>query len=120
MDVDDFIERWREGGPRPQRVAFDNEGVTRTTPDGRTEHVRWDELESVVIVTTDEGPMVEDVYWLLAARGGKSGCAVPGSAEGMDALLDRLQRLPGFDNEAVIRAMACTENTTFVCWRRPG
>jgi hypothetical protein len=56
------------------------------------------------------------VYWLL--RGKTGGCAVGSEAEGMDGLLERLQQLPGFDNEAVIRAMGSTENATFVCWRR--
>jgi hypothetical protein len=100
----------------PERVSFDDAAVTRWMPGGRTEHVRWDELEEVGIVTTDEGPWAEDVYWMLRAASG--GCAVGSETVGMDALLERLQQLPGFNNEAVIRAMGSTENATFVCWRR--
>jgi hypothetical protein len=113
MGVLDFL-----GGtpPEPERVSFDDAAVTRWMPGGRTERVRWDELEEVGIVTTDEGPWTEDVYWML--RGANGGCAVGSEAQGMDALLERLQQLPGFDNEAVIRAMGSTENATFVCWRR--
>jgi hypothetical protein len=107
-------------GPPPERerVTFDDEAVTRRMVDGSTETVRWDELEEVWILTTDEGPFVEDVYWMLVAGEGKGGCAVPQGAEGSDRLLERLQQLPGFDNDAVIAAMGSTDNARFVCWRR--
>jgi len=35
--------------------------------------------------------------------------------EGADKLLEALQKLPGFDNEAVINAMGSTGNARFVC-----
>ena len=96
-------------------VSFDDEGVVRTLTDGRTETVKWAELEKVWIMTTDEGP-AEDVYWMLQGKFG--GCAVPSEAEGMKELLERLQQLPGFKNQAVIQAMASTSNAEFVCWIR--
>lgn len=105
-------------GPEREQVTFDDEGVTRRMADGSTESVRWDELEEVFILTTDEGPFVEDVFWMLARGEGKGGCAVPQGAEGSDQLLERLQQLPGFDNDAVIAAMMSTSNAKFVCWRR--
>jgi hypothetical protein len=97
-------------------VSFDDRQIVRTLPDGRTEVVRWDDLEEVSIITTDEGPYVDDVYWLL--KGTSGGCAVPSEAEGMKELLPRLQQLPGFNNKAVIEAMGSARNTTFICWRR--
>jgi hypothetical protein len=98
------------------RVEFDERGVTRTRGEGSAESVSWAELEEVVILTTAHGPLADDVFWLL--KGARGGCAVPSEAAGMDALLARLQALPGFDNEAVISAMACTEEAAFLCWRR--
>lgn len=98
------------------RVDFDDTSVVRTLADGRQERVRWDELREVVILTTDEGPLVDDVFWVL--KGAAGGCVVPSESEGMELLLDRLQQLPGFDNTAVIAAMGCTENQAFPCWRR--
>jgi hypothetical protein len=112
-----LAEFWdRISNPPVDTVAFDEEGVTRTMASGRIEHVRWDHLVEIEIVTTDEGPFVEDVFWLLSAGDG-TGCAVPQGAVGSDALLARLQQLPGFDNGAVIDAMTCVENARFVCWR---
>ncbi len=119
-----LFSRWRPDPTEPDRaaesggaaVAFDDERVTRTLPDGRTESVRWDELVAVAIETSDAGPFGDDVAWILA--GTAAGCLIPSETPGMDALLIRLQQLPGFDNEAVIAAMGCTTNATFPCWRR--
>jgi hypothetical protein len=102
---------------RKARVAFDAECVTRTMPDGKTETVRWSDLQEVCILTTDDGPYVDDVIWILAGVDG-GGCAVPSETQGMKELLPRLQELPGFDNEAVIKAMGSTSNARFVCWKR--
>jgi hypothetical protein len=98
-------------------VILDDRGVTVRGPGGAGESLPWAELRAVEIVTTDAGPWAEDVFWLLHGREG--GIAVPQGAEGMSALLERLQALPGFDNGAVLRAMASTENVRFPVWRAP-
>jgi hypothetical protein len=104
---------------RRERVDCNDRQVSRHMVDGREETIAWGDLAEVKIVTTDEGPWVDDVYWLLIDGTGTAGCAVPGSAEGHQELLRRLQELPGFDNEQVVRAMGSTTNAEFVCWRRP-
>ena len=98
-------------------VTFDDTGVRRVTPDGRLEEVLWDDLVEVRILTTTEGPFAEDVFWLLVGADGINGVAVPGSAA-TDDLLDRLQALPGFDNEQMILAMGSADEAQFLCWRR--
>jgi len=86
-------------------------------PDGKTERVGWNDLQRVEILTTSEGPMVPDVFWLL--HGTNGGCAIPQGATGERALLERLQALPGFDNGQVIEAMGSTSDRRFLCWQRP-
>lgn len=113
------IFRRREARP-PDRVSFTDEVVSRIRADGVEERIRWDDLHEVGILTTDDGPMREDVFFVLISADGKSGCAVPQGAEGCEQLLARLQQLPGFDNEAVIKAMGSSCNAKFVCWKRPG
>ena len=105
---------------RPDQVSFTDDAITRIRPDGIVESIRWDVLCEVGILTTDDGPLQEDVFFLLIASDGKSGCVVPQGAEGCDHLLERLQKLPGFDNEAVIKAMGSTAHAKFVCWKRSG
>jgi hypothetical protein len=80
------------------------------------ESLTWNDLEVVAIETTDEGPFVTDVFWLLP--GETSGCVVPLGATGEDLMLKRLQILPGFDNETLTKAMSSTSNARFVLWRR--
>ena len=97
-------------------VTVTEEGVSCSRPNGSVEAVGWDDLKEVSIVTTDEGPFAIDVMWLLV--GERGGCVVPQGATGEDLLLERLQRLEGFDNEAVLEAMASVENRKFVCWQK--
>jgi hypothetical protein len=116
MSIFNFFSR-----PKAQeRVTFTSEEVVRVRPGGIEERIRWDDLHEVVILTTDEGPWLEDVFFLLIASDGKSGCAVPQSSDGCKELLERLQQLPGFDNKAVINAMGSASNAKFLCWRRQG
>ena len=97
-------------------VTFDEAECTCTRPGGQKESVRWDALEEVLLMTTDQGPLEPDVFWVLS--GGETGVVVPQGATGERALLERLQQLPGFDSRPVIEAMGCTDNRQFSCWKR--
>lgn len=100
-------------------ISFDDEKIAVRYENGARREVRWDALTMVGIRTTDEGPFQPDVFWGLHA--GDEGPAVvyAQGATGDGELLDALQkRLPGFDNETLIRAMGCTENDFFLIWRR--
>lgn len=95
-------------------IELSERGVRRDLGDGTIEEIAWETLERVSILTTDGGPFLEDVFFLLEGPEG-TGCAVP-QLHAPEGFLDRLQRLPGFDHEAVIRAMGSTDNDRFVCW----
>ena len=70
------------------------------------------------IYTTSAGPAAEDVYFALAGANGK-GCLVPHGLAVRAKLLDALQeRLPGLDNDQVIRAMGSGDDTYFTIWSR--
>ena len=114
MGLFSFFRRRR----KPERVVITESAVTRTRPDGVEESIKLCDLSEVGILTTDEGPWQEDVYFLLIGSKGKSGCVVSQSAEGFDKLFSYLQKLPDFNNEAVIKAMGSTTNAKFVCWKR--
>jgi len=117
MGLFDFLRRRSPTRPAQSMVSFDDESVTCRRPGGLVETVRWSDLRAVIIETTDQGPFVDDVFWILV--GETSGCVVPSEAEGMNRLLERLQRLPSFDNETLIAAMSSMENRRFLCWKRP-
>lgn len=97
-------------------VELTQTGVSCRRPNGTVESVEWTDLKAVIIETTSAGPFFTDVFLILV--GDHSGCVVPMGAAGEDALLERLQTLPGFDNKAVIAAMASADDQRFLCWER--
>jgi hypothetical protein len=113
------------GGPpsRPAaetvpRVGFDADAVRSRNAGGSEDALRWEDLGSITIVTTDAGPFCVDLHWALASRDGRQVLSVPLGAMGEQELLHELQRrLPDFDNEMVIRATASTNSAIFVVWR---
>jgi hypothetical protein len=114
MGLFDFFVRRKSKA----HVLISDAEIVSVRSNGHRESVRLDDLSEVVIITTDEGPFTEDVFFVLIGRNEKSGCAVPQSAEGCDKLLELLQKLPGFDNESVIKAMGSTSNGRFLCWKK--
>jgi hypothetical protein len=99
-------------------VRLSDSGVYCDRPDGSVERVAWDDLQAVIVHTTADGPALPDVFWILVGTSAGSGCVIPHGATGDAALLERLQKLPGFDNEAFIRSMSSTDDQKFLCWQR--
>lgn len=97
------------------RLTIDEVGITRTAKDLR-EHVAWIDIASVRIMTTDQGPWIEDVFFIIDSRKG-DGCVVPHDLAVHGGLLEALQaRLDGMDNGAVIEAMTSIEKRIFTIW----
>ncbi len=99
-------------------VKFDDDRVT-VAADGQSAcSLVWENIEKVIVETTDAGPMSEDVFWILCARDEQNPLVVPSSASGMDVLLAEFQkRLVGFDNEMLIAALGSCENRSFLIWQ---
>jgi len=97
-------------------AEFDEKEVRCTRPDGKIEKIAWEEINSIFIITTDEGPFVCDWYWIF--EGSDSGCAVPQGATGEKELLEKIQSLPNFNNQAILDASPSTDNAKFVCWKK--
>lgn len=104
--------------PESSYVAhFTDDAVGCRLPDGQIQRVQWNNLQSVVVRTTSDGPALPDVFWILS--GSDSRCIIPQGATGDKALLEYLLKLPGFDSAAFIAAMGSASDQEFVCWRRP-
>ena len=100
------------------RVSYDDDGVLMERSDGEEERVTWKSLRTVLIQTTDDGPMAEDFFIVLLGDD-ETGCVIPQGARGSEKLLEHLQALPGFNYEAVIEASESVVNNRFICWERP-
>jgi hypothetical protein len=107
------------GGSTGSEYKLTDLGIRREFSDGQVEEVRWDQLRAVAIHTTSDGPWGEDFFWVLMGEGG-SGCVVGNEVACELKILDRLQELDGFDNQAVILASASVEEAWFPCWERNG
>lgn len=97
-----------------ERTDVDDAGVRHTCRDGSIEYVAWRDLVRVEVVTTNAGPLAEDCFFLLYARDGH-GCLV--RHDQSQAVLPRLQELPGFDNMQLVKAFGSTDSARFLCWR---
>lgn len=122
-----LIRRLKEEGPKlgesskliPESlcvVQISETSVSSSNPSGTIDTVEWQELNSVEIVTTDKGPFFPDVFLVL--NGSRTKCVIPQGATGETELLHRLQKLPGFRNDALIKAMGCTDIARFLCWQK--
>ncbi|MDR6266465.1 hypothetical protein [Roseobacter sp. N2S] len=79
--------------------------------------VSLDDLTRLEIVTTDKGPLQDDVFWVLTHLGGAP-LSIPASAQGSDLLFDAFAPLKGIDFETAVRAMGSTQNARFLIWER--
>jgi predicted metal-dependent HD superfamily phosphohydrolase len=88
-------------------IAVSLDGVQRET-------VRWDDIVIVGIRIDDS--FLPQPWWVVGGASG--GCMYPSDADGWAAALAELQqRLPGFDNEVVIRAAGMTSGGVVV-WEK--
>ena len=100
----------------PGVVEVDERQITYFAPLGGGA-VSINDLARVTILTSDQGPVAQDVNWLLEENGG-SRLLIPNSAEGAAQLFDALSPLKGVDFEAAIRAMGSTATDSFVIWAK--
>lgn len=78
--------------------------------------LRRADIEEVAIETTDQGPLVEDVFFVIVTKA--ETLRLEQGMPGSEQLLAWLQALPGFNNQAVIDAMMCTDVARFACFKR--
>jgi hypothetical protein len=104
-------------GPVGVRVRFDDTTISLSEREGRESRLDWSEIAAVTVITSDAGPIENDLYWVLHGRDRARTLVVPMGAEGEHELLHAMQeRLQGFDNMTVIEAMGSTGNASFTVW----
>ena len=76
--------------------------------------VRIDELDEIGIETTDQGPFVEDVFWILKQGAMRIRIGEPHPI--FKQLMGGFGSLENFAWDAFADAMSCHENRYFPCW----
>jgi hypothetical protein len=114
---------WRVRGRRPQspeslfRVTITDDELSLQDPHGKSVAVAWKDITLVKIRTTSAGPWEPDVFWGFETRDQHPALIVVGGATGEQDMIRALnERLPGFNDDMVIKAMGSTSNREFVCW----
>ena len=97
-------------------VTITNEKVTVEHPQRKKEEVKWIDIETIKIITTDQGPFQPDVW--LALLGRETGCLIPQGAKGYDEIYDTVSKYEDFNFENVIKAMGSTDNEEFLVWEK--
>lgn len=95
-------------------VGIINQTVILKNPDGKGVSFSIDDIQKIIIETTDEGPIHPDVWWKISTS--TETYVFPSGCNGEDILLQEVQKFPNFNNEEFIKAMCCAENNEFVCW----
>lgn len=80
------------------------------------DEIALDQISEIAVVTTDEGPFVDDVFVVL--KGAQNEITIPQEAENFEALFDVFKKFEGFNYEEFIEAMSSTENAECVCWQK--
>lgn len=97
-------------------VSFDKYQIKVLYPNGNEHNCNFEDINSISFVTTDEGPMLNDLFLVLKEE--KSNCIIPSDADGYDEIYERVTQFEGFDFAKTIEAMKLTDNNEFVCWEK--
>ncbi len=80
--------------------------------------VSIDGLTRITVISSDQGPWVDDMHWVLEEDGGTM-LTIPNSASGTEKLFDAFSALDGVDYSMATKAMGSTENDSYVIWAKP-
>ena len=97
-------------------VDINSTTVTITHPERDTEKVEWKDIQSIKIITTDEGPFLPD-FW-LALIGTNEGCLIPLGCQGYDKVYNIVSKYDNFDFKKVIEASTSTDNNEFFIYKK--
>jgi hypothetical protein len=98
------------------KLTITDEFVKIEHPERKTEMVRWEDIQEIILLNTDRGPFMPDVW--LGLIGGETGCLIPQGCKGYDEVYDIVSKYEDFNFRNVIKSMSCTDNAQFLLWKR--
>jgi hypothetical protein len=110
-------KKLRETPESAFRVEADDLQISVEHAGALAQAVQIRDLQGVAIETNESGPIGIDCWWLLFGADDKLVVAFPQGANGEKSAVERLMKLPGFDFDAMIAAMASTGTDVFPVWR---
>ncbi|WP_114940004.1 hypothetical protein [Mucilaginibacter endophyticus] len=81
-----------------------------------TGSIKWDDIHTILLINTDEGPWLPDVWLTLV--GDDNRCMIPQGAKGFEDIYDIVSKYEGFNFENAAKSMSCTDNAEFMLWSK--
>jgi hypothetical protein len=97
-------------------VEVDDEGVSLEAQGAGPQAIRFSDLAEVAIETNTGAPQGVDRWWLLYDGDGRIALTFPFETAGAEAMVERLRRLPGFDEDQMTAALAAARTDFFAVW----
>lgn len=104
------------GKTHKSKVLCNDEGVSVEHTNGTIESALWDEIIKISVITTNQGPIADDVFLVLFKE--EEGVLIPSEAEGYNEVFERVSKFDEFDFQKYIDSMSSTINKEFICWER--
>lgn len=97
-------------------ITITDQAVSINHPSSGTAEIKWSDIDRILMITTDQGPFLPDVWLALCGKGLK--VMLPQGAKGYDEVYDTVTQYDRFDFANVIEAAGSTENREFLLWTR--
>jgi hypothetical protein len=95
-------------------VTITDELVKVEHPKREVESILWNDIHTILLVNTNEGPLLPDVWLTLV--GDNSGCTIPQGSKGFEDVYEIISKYDGFNFDNFIKSMSCTDNKEFLLW----
>jgi hypothetical protein len=117
LEQKNILEKYKEHSKCIKQVEINKKRLKIIWPNDRTEIFLLKNLKKIAVITTDEGPLEPDIFWLLMFEFPimiPSDDLILGSLEIANFLLD----FPNFNYDKFIEAMSSTKNDAFQLWEK--
>lgn len=105
------------GTSRWPEIIMSEEEIICKNPSG-TDRVRWQDIVKIQVLTTDEGPAVCDVFFVLLDANDR-GVVIPQDKQAeFNSVLEKVTAYPGFDHALFIESMGHTQVKWFTIWEK--
>ncbi|MGZ3765678.1 MAG: hypothetical protein ACXVB0_17225 [Mucilaginibacter sp.] len=95
-------------------VTITDEWIRVEHPKWGTESIFWKEVHAILLINTDEGPFIPDIWLTLIGDNGK--CMIPHGCKGFEDVYQIVSKYKGFNFDNVSKSMAITHNAEFLLW----
>jgi hypothetical protein len=116
--IKNFLRQLQERSAKfrvTERFSIIDDGIERQLSNGVSERILGQDVTKISIVTTDQGPFVDDFFYLFQTT--SSGMIVPiGWAEKIQLTAWLHQRFAGLNSEGIVAAAGSCVNAQFVLW----